>query len=88
MKHYVILSNWAPYVGTDYCEYLGAYESEKDALSEAEDYAWDRWESECEEDDEWEDEGPDVVVEVYDPEKHDMLRAGGGSFQDEIDRAR
>jgi hypothetical protein len=26
------------------------------------------------------------VVGEYDPEKHDMYRCGGGSFQDEIDR--
>lgn len=87
MKHYVILSNWAPYVGTDYVEYLGEYESEEAAMKDAHDFAWDRWESENDPDDAWDDEGPDYYVEVYDPEKHDGHRAGGGSFQDEIDRA-
>ena len=85
MDRYVIKSNWAPYVGTDYCEALGVFDTEDQALAVGLEYAWDRWDYwPDDEDDCFEDEGPDVVVEIYDPEKHDMLKAGGGSFKDDF----
>jgi len=47
--------------------------------SRPDDFDWD------EDDDNYSD-NIEGYAELYDPEKHDMLRAGGGSFQDEIDR--
>lgn len=76
----IIKGNWAPYVGTDYCEALGIFNSLEEAQDAAADYAWDRWE-EQDEDQGFEDEGPDYYVEEYDPAEHDMHRAGGGSFE-------
>jgi hypothetical protein len=77
----IIKGNWAPYVGTDYCDVLGVYDSleSKACLSDAEDYAWNCWEGA--DDESFEDEGPDYSVEEYDSEKHYGLKAGGGSFQ-------
>lgn len=86
----VILGNWASCVGTDYCDALGTYPSLEDAWGDAKDYAWNRWEPDEPEDGEdynvLDDEGPDYSIEEYDPEKHDMLKAGGGSFEDEFRR--
>lgn len=87
----VILGSWASYVGTDYCDALGIYPDLKAAREDAKDYAWNRWEPDEQEDEEgnWtysieDDEGPDYFIEEYDPEKHDMLKAGGGTFEDEF----
>lgn len=79
----IVQGNWAPYVGTDYCEALGIYDSLDAAKREAEDLAWEKWEGPDDEDED--DEGPDFWVEEYDPDKHDMLRAGGGNFADEFE---
>lgn len=75
----IIKGNWAPYVGTDYCEALGIFDNLEDAQEAAADYAWDRWQPQ--DDTDIEDEGPDYYVEEYNPAEHDMLRAGGGSFE-------
>lgn len=85
-KPYIILGHWSDCVGTDYCDALGWYTSEGEALEDAADYARDRWEPQepYNEDDEFSDEGPDYYIEVYNPDKHDMLRAGGGTFQEEF----
>lgn len=82
----VILGSWAPYVGADYCDALGVYDDIEEAWPDASDYAWDRWEPGEMDEDGFEDEGPYYTVEEYNPEQHDMLRAGGGSFQDDFDR--
>lgn len=80
----IIQGNWSNCVGTDYCYALGIYNSLEDSNSDAECYALEHWEPDLEEDEE--DEGPDFWVEEYDPEVHDMLRAGGGSFQEDFGR--
>jgi hypothetical protein len=69
-------------VGTDYCDALGTYDSLAAAEDDAMTYAWDHWEEPEESD--FEDEGPDYFIEEYDPEKHDRLKAGGGSFEGEF----
>lgn len=64
------------------------------ALAHAESYGYyppsDEYPEEEEEEDDWEsDQISDNIegyAEPYDPDKHDMLRAGGGSFMDEITR--
>ncbi len=81
----IIRGNWANYIGTDYCDALGIYDTLDDAGSDAESYAWDKYE-EPEDEDGIEDEGPDYYTEEYNPEAHDMLRAGGGSFADDFER--
>ena len=85
----IIRGNWAPYVGTNYCEALGVFDSleDKDCRGAAEDRAWETWEDDDntdEETGEYEGEGPDYYVEEYDPDEHDMLRTGGGSFEDDF----
>jgi hypothetical protein len=80
----IIKGSWSNCVGTDYCDALGEFESLEAAKDEALDYAWDRWEPQ-DEDSGLEDDGPDYYVEEYNPEIHDMLRAGGGSFEDDFD---
>jgi hypothetical protein len=85
----IIKGNWAPYVGTDYCEALGVYDNLEQARQDAEDVAWERWEdcdNEDEETGEYVGEGPDFYVEEYIPgeDGHDMERAGGGSFEDDF----
>jgi hypothetical protein len=80
----IIQGNWAPYVGTDYCDALGIYDSLEAAETDAHCYAWERWEA-PEEESGLEDEGPDYWVEEYDPYKHDMLRVGGNSFAEEFE---
>lgn len=82
----IIKGTWAPYVGTDYCDALGTYDSleSPDALAAAADFAWDIWEPDDE--DGFEDEGPDYHLEEYDPDKHDMQRSGGGSFLTDFER--
>lgn len=81
----IIRGHWANYVGTDYCYALGIYNSLDEAMPDAETMAWESYEPD-EDDSGIEDEGPDFWVEEYDPEKHDMLRGGGGSFEDEFSR--
>jgi hypothetical protein len=49
----------------------------------AADRAWETWEPDTDEDG-IEDEGPDYWIEEYNPDEHDMLRAGGGSFEDDF----
>lgn len=81
MTRYVMLANWAPYVGTDYVNAL-ASNNLADAEAEAEEHAWNIWEAP--EEDGFEDEGPDVAVEEYNPEVHDGQRTGGGSFEEDF----
>jgi hypothetical protein len=84
MTRYVMKSNWDPYIGSDYVEALES-DNLKDAEEEAEQkIAWDSWEGS--DDDDYEDEGPDWIVEEYDPERHDMYKSGGGSFEDQFKR--
>ena len=33
----------------------------------------------------YEDKGPDFVVDICNPDVHDMLRSGGGSFASEFE---
>lgn len=85
----IIRGSWSDCVGTDYCDALGIYEGleARDCVVDAHDYAWNIWspqEREEEEDDGLEPEGPDYYVEEYDPDKHDCLRASGGSFEDDF----
>ena len=81
----IIRGNWAPCVGTDYCEALGIYDSLEDAEPDAESRAWDTWEGQDddEDDDYFSVEGPDYYVEEYilGEEGHDGYRAGGGCRQ-------
>jgi hypothetical protein len=79
----IIHSNYSPYAGSEYCAALGSYPSLEDAQGDATDYAYDRWES-WEEDEDFEDEGPNYWIEIYNPEIHDMLRPGGGSFEEDF----
>jgi hypothetical protein len=85
----IIQGHWASYVGTDYCAALGNFDSleDKSALAAAEDYAWSVFEEDEDayEDGEYVGEGPDYWLEEYNPEIHDSLRAGGGSFADDFD---
>lgn len=85
----IIQGSWNNYVGSEYTDALGEFESlySPECQNAAADYAWDIWSTDRE-DDEYLDEGPDYYVEEYDPEKHDCLRAGGGSFADDFDRER
>lgn len=83
MTRYVMKSYYGPYVGQDYMEALES-DNLRDAEEEAEQIAWDNWESPEETD--IEDEGPDWIVKEYDPEKHDMYKSGGGSFEDQFKR--
>ena len=78
--------NWSNCVGTEYCYALGTYSSLEAAESDAEDIAWENWEPADEPDTNFgtEDEGPDYWIEEYDPDVHDMHKAGGGSFEDEF----
>ncbi len=83
----IIRGNWAPCVGTDYCDALGIYDSLEAAAQDADDHAWETWEDDDNTDPEtgeYEGEGPDYWTEEYDSEKHDMHKSGGGSFEDEF----
>lgn len=88
MLKVIIRGNWSDCVGTDYCAALGLYDTLEQANDDAECYANESWEpqEQDEEDTFMEPEGPDYWIEEYDPEKHDILRAGGGSFEDEFNR--
>lgn len=85
MVKVIIRGNWAPYVGTDYCDALGIYDSLDDAQDDALDYAYSNWEPEEEEDSELEDENPEYWIEEYNPDVHDELKAGGGSFKKDFE---
>lgn len=77
--HVMIRGNWANYVGTDYCYYLGEYESLDAAAEDAKCVAYENWEPDEETD--FDDEGPDDYwVEEYNPDEHDGLKAGGGEW--------
>lgn len=84
----IITSHWHPNSnGTEYTEALGIYRDLREAAQDGQEYASDRyeWPSEAEqEEDGIECEGPDVVLEEYDPAEHDGQRAGGGSFEDDF----
>lgn len=84
----IIRSHWHPNSnGTEYTEALGIYDDIRSAESDGFDYAMDKYEEPSEEEQEdngFEDEGPDVVLEEYDPDKHDGQKAGGGSFEDDF----
>lgn len=93
----VYWSHWHPNSnGTDYWDVLGiypGYDTDEKVREQADNDAYcaasDRyeWQSEEEQDENgFEDEGPDICVEVYDPEYHDMRRSGGGSFGPEFER--
>lgn len=98
MVKLVFWSHWHPNSnGTDYWDVLGIYPDDfatnpatrEEAEAEAYAAASDRfsWPSEAEQDEEGiECEGPDVAVQVYDPEYHDARRSGGGSFEAEFAR--
>lgn len=91
-KPYVFWSHWHPNSnGSDYWEALGFYEEHEveTRTADAQQAAWDRYEEPTQEEqdeDGMEDCGPEYLVEEYDPDKHDNLKSGGGSFQDEFDR--
>ena len=74
----VINGNWGPYIGTEYCDALGIFDSLENAELAALAYAWNLWEGS-------EDEGPDFWIEEYNPQHHDQLRSGGGSFEIEFE---
>lgn len=84
----IIRGSWARYVGTDYCDALGVFDSLHDAGEAAEEYAWNIFEEDPDdyEDGEYVGEGPDYYVEEYNPDEHDGHRAGGGSFEDDFIR--
>lgn len=88
----IIRGYWAHYVGTDYCDALGLYNTLDEAYGDAETYAWDRFEPDeeyiDEETGEYEGEGPDYYIEEYEPDLHDCYRAGGGSFEDDFSSMR
>ena len=88
MVKVIIQGSWAHYVGTDYCDALGIYNKLEDAWEDAKTYAWDRFEEDPEDYNEdtgeYEGEGPDYTIKEYNPEEHDMLRAGVGSFEDDF----
>lgn len=84
----MITSHWHPNSnGTEYTEALGIYPDIRAAEKDAYDYACDRYEWPSEEEQEEDGiacEGPDVIVEEYDPDEHDGKRIGGGSFEDDF----
>lgn len=96
MTRIVFWSHWHPNSnGTDYWDVLGiypGYETDAKVREQAERDAYDAacdqfsWPSEEEEEESGcETEGPDVVVEIYDSDKHDCLKSGGGSFGPEFE---
>ncbi len=96
MKRYIAIYQ-GPTVGIGAVEALGTFESFAKA-EEALRGFFDDWHSNWEpEPDDFDDEQDyhdavadfwsdiDCYVEEYDPEKHDMLRAGGGSFEEDFE---
>ena len=80
-----------PFCGTDSCTpLLVSDEATEDQISDMLlDWAYDEHENWVEYDDEGnclEYAGPDFHWEEYDPEKHDGLRVGGGSFEEDFER--
>ena len=78
--HVMIRGNWSNCVGTDYCDYLGEYDSLEQAQGDGESAAWNTWEPQEDDDSGFEDEGPDYWLEEYNPDAHDGLKAGGESW--------
>jgi hypothetical protein len=76
----MIRGNWSNCVGTDYCHYLGEYDSLEQAQEDGRTAAWETWEPQEDDDSGIEDEGPDYWLEEYNSDVHDMLKAGGGSW--------
>ncbi len=79
------------YAGTSETIALGHYDSLEDAEECALDWAFGVHQSFAQTDEDCEEESYymqslDYVVEEYNPEKHDMLRSGGGSFEDDFER--
>ncbi len=90
MKHYIGFYH-GYFVGTDSVEYLGQFENLAGAeavvhnhFQELHEMWLERDREDGDNDDFIAEEGPDCHVEEYDPEKHDGLRAGGGSFADDF----
>lgn len=81
---YIIRGYSSPYIGSDYTDALGDFASLEEANESARAYAWDNWEGGTPDDSDFEDEGPEYWIEEYDPELHDMYRAGGGSFEEDF----
>lgn len=85
----IMWSHWHPNSnGSEYWEALGEYPDLKSAEADAREEAWNRYEepSQVEQDEDgWEDEGPEWFVEEYDPEKHDR-HSIGGSFENDFQR--
>lgn len=78
-----------PYAGTDACSafLVPASLSEGGVIDWIADWAWnehEQWVEYNEDEDYIEDEGPDYWFEDYEAEKHDMHRAGGGSFEEDF----
>lgn len=89
----VIIKGAGPTIGMDYCDALGIYDTLQQAEEDGFQYAVQHLESYgYDYDPEGEDDYETVTSEVdfelveYDPEKHDMLKAGGGSFEGEFAR--
>ena len=85
----VVVKYCGYYAGTSAWSALGDYDSLEETQDDA--YAWacdqhSQWEqdeADCEEDSYfW--QSVDYEIFEYDPEKHDMNRAGGGSFADDF----
>lgn len=85
----IIRGSWSNCVGTDYCDALGEYPSLDNPFcqDDAYNHASNSWEPDLD-DDGLEDDGPNYWVEEYDPSVHDMLKSGGGSFEDDFTRMR
>lgn len=76
-----------PFAGTDSCAAFVVDNrlTDDQIVRWLEPWAWDEHDQWADEDsDEFEEEGPDYHFEDYNPEKHDMLRVGGGSFEDDF----
>lgn len=79
-----------PFCGTDATQAFVVPATYTDAqiLDHILDWAYqehEQWVDQAEEDG-IEDEGPDFYFEDYDPDKHDMLRAGGYGWDDVFER--
>lgn len=87
----VIAFYTGPYAGTDACGafLVPANLDEAGVIDWIVDWAWnehEQWVEYDENEDGIEDEGPSFWFEDYDAEKHDMLRMGGGSFEEDFER--
>ena len=94
----IIFTGYAKTVGTDFAQ-AELYEAnvtnaqlDEDAfqysLQNAEMYGWEYIGGDCIYDDDYDNYVTDSELgygwEEYDPEKHDMLRIGGGSFEEDF----